>query len=66
MKALYRRAKARVGAWSPVEAQKDFNRVMELDPSLTSAVKKELKQLDVLIQQRTTEEKDKLKNLFQN
>lgn len=46
VKALYRRAKARVGCWEPKEARKDFEQVMELDKSLVKMVKKELDELD--------------------
>lgn len=64
MKALFRRAKAHVGVWNPAEARKDFERVMELDSSLTSLVKKELHALDVLIKAKDEEDKQKLKKLF--
>ena len=42
MKALYRRAKAHVGAWNPEDAKIDFTRALELDSSLANAVKKEI------------------------
>lgn len=64
VKALFRRAKAHVGVWNPVEARKDFERVVELDSSLTSLVKKELHALDVLIKAKDEEDKEKLKKLF--
>jgi AH receptor-interacting protein len=32
--ALYRRAKAHVGAWNPSQAKQDFTRVMQLDETL--------------------------------
>lgn len=64
MKALYRRAKAHVGAWNPREARIDFERVMELDSSLTNNVKKELKNLDELQKQRDLQDKEKLKGMF--
>lgn len=65
IKALFRRAKAHVAVWNPDEAKKDFERVMELDDSLTSLVKKELANLDALIQAKNDEDKQKFKNLFQ-
>lgn len=61
MKALFRRAKANVGAWNPVEARIDFQRVMELDPALTNAVRKELKMLEDLEKQKNEEDKVRLR-----
>ena len=64
VKALFRRAKAHVGAWNPQEAQEDFNKVMTLDPSLSTAVQKELKNLEELKKQKDSEDRNKLKGLF--
>lgn len=64
VKAYFRRAKAHVGAWNPDEAKKDFQKVMELDPSLISLVKKELTIIDEQIKRKDTEDKSKLKKLF--
>ncbi|XP_033748310.1 AH receptor-interacting protein-like isoform X2 [Pecten maximus] len=64
VKALFRRAKAHVGAWDPKEAKVDFMRVMELDETLTTAVQKELKSLAEKEHQKDLEDKAKLKNLF--
>lgn len=64
VKALFRRAKAHVGAWNPEEAQEDFQKVMTLDSSLTSAVQKELKLLEELQKQKDSEDRNKLKGLF--
>ncbi|XP_069135349.1 AH receptor-interacting protein-like [Argopecten irradians] len=64
VKALFRRAKAHVGAWNPKEAKADYKRVMELDETLTSAVQKELKSLSEKEHQKDLEDKAKLKNLF--
>ena len=61
MKALFRRAKAHVGAWNPQEARKDFARVMQLDCSLQATIQKELKQLGEMERNRDEEEKSKLK-----
>ncbi|XP_049851751.1 AH receptor-interacting protein [Schistocerca gregaria] len=61
VKALFRRAKANVGAWKPFEARADFQRVIELDPSLTSTVRKELKLLDELERIKNEEDRAKLK-----
>lgn len=64
VKALFRRAKAHVGAWNPEEAQEDFQKVMTLDSSLTPAVQKELKLLEELQKQKDSEDRNKLKGLF--
>lgn len=64
VKALFRRAKAHVGAWNPQEAQEDFQKVMTLDSSLTPAVQKELKLLEELQKQKDSEDRNKLKGLF--
>ncbi|XP_021361428.1 AH receptor-interacting protein-like isoform X2 [Mizuhopecten yessoensis] len=64
VKALFRRAKAHVGAWNPKDAKIDFERVMELDDTLTAAVQKELKSLAEKEHQKDMEDKQKLKKLF--
>ena len=64
MKALFRRAKAHVGAWNPDEAVTDFDRVAELDPSLAAAVRKELKIVEDLKSQKDAEDARKLQGLF--
>ncbi|KAJ3664391.1 hypothetical protein Zmor_008566 [Zophobas morio] len=64
VKAYYRRARAHVGAWNTREAFEDFKKVIELDPSLAAAVKKETAALEEQIKQKDSEDKEKLKNLF--
>lgn len=61
VKALFRRAKANVGAWNPEEARADFQKVVDLDPTLISTVKRELKLLDDLERKKNEEDKAKLK-----
>uniref|UniRef100_T1J6F3 peptidylprolyl isomerase n=1 Tax=Strigamia maritima TaxID=126957 RepID=T1J6F3_STRMM len=60
VKALFRRAKAHVGAWNPTEARYDFEKIFELDPSLTAAVNKELEQLKTLEKEHDRKEKSRL------
>lgn len=60
VKALFRRAKAHVGAWNPEEARSDFHRVLELDPSLGNIVRNELKLLDLAEKEKNKEDKAKL------
>jgi len=61
VKALFRRAKAHVGAWNPQQAREDFTRVLQLDHSLMATVQKELKQLEEMERNRDEEDKSKLK-----
>ncbi|XP_055544365.1 AH receptor-interacting protein [Wyeomyia smithii] len=64
VKALFRRAKAHVGAWNPDQARKDFERTAELDPTLATAVAKELKNLQELIRLKNVEDKLKFQKMF--
>lgn len=48
VKALYRRAKAHVGAWNPTDARLDFQHVIDVDQSMANAARKELKNIDVM------------------
>ncbi|XP_052238554.1 AH receptor-interacting protein-like isoform X2 [Dreissena polymorpha] len=64
VKALFRRAKAHMGAWNPEEAKSDFERVMELDPSLTKTVKKLLHDIEELQKAKDEEDKKKLQGMF--
>ncbi|KAJ8930913.1 hypothetical protein NQ314_016237 [Rhamnusium bicolor] len=66
VKAYFRRAKAHVGAWNVDEARKDFNKVMELDKSLTSLIRKEIAKLEKLIKEKDSEDKGKYGKLFVN
>lgn len=64
VKAMFRRAKAHIGAWNPQEAREDFNKVMTLDPSLATAVQKEMNKLEELQKQKDIEDRNRLKGLF--
>jgi len=64
VKALYRRAKAHVGAWNPTEAKQDFATVMELDTTLVNNCKKEILNIEHLEQQKNDEDKAKMTKLF--
>ncbi|CAG5087216.1 Similar to AIP: AH receptor-interacting protein (Bos taurus) [Cotesia congregata] len=59
VKALFRRGKAHIGAWNQVEATKDLERAVELDPTLKSVVEKELQALASAIKKREQSEKQK-------
>lgn len=64
VKALYRRAKAEVGAWMPDEARRDFQRCIELDKALTVSVQKDLKQLADDVRLHDLEDKMKFQKMF--
>ncbi|XP_044748448.1 AH receptor-interacting protein [Coccinella septempunctata] len=64
VKALYRRGKAHVGAWNPEKAKSDFLKVIELDPSMETVVKKELANLEHLMKGKNLADKEKMKKLF--
>nr|ACO14554.1 AH receptor-interacting protein [Caligus clemensi] len=64
VKALFRRGKANIGAWSPVEAKSDFTRVSVLEPSLANTCLKEIKDIESLEKEKDFEDKEKLKNIF--
>eukprot|EP00058_Branchiostoma_floridae_P026536 XP_002612027.1 hypothetical protein BRAFLDRAFT_59716 [Branchiostoma floridae] len=66
VKAYFRRGKAHAAVWNEREAQADFSKVLELDPTLKGAVRKELKLLEDRIKSTKKEEWGKLKgkNVF--
>lgn len=63
-KALYRRAKAHVGAWNPDAAEKDFKRLKTVNPSLSAIVDKELENIRNLRKEKEEQDKNALKNMF--
>lgn len=60
VKALFRRAKAHVGAWNPGEARVDFERVAKLDESLEKTVRIQLAKLSQLEKEKKEEDKRRL------
>ena len=64
VKALFRRGKAHIGAWSPNEARADLKKVPELDASLLVTCTKELKNLERLEKEKDNADKDKLRHVF--
>jgi len=60
IKALFRRGKAHMGAWNPEEAEADFERVVDLDPSLAGCVRKLLQEISDLRKQKDAEDRSKL------
>lgn len=63
-KALYRRAKAHVGAWNPQEARKDFSRLLQVEPSQKTTVENALKEIDKQEHIKNKQDKELLKNMF--
>lgn len=59
-KALFRRAKAHMGAWNPTEARSDFEKLVKLNSKLEKSVSQELKILEDMIRQRNNEDRAKL------
>lgn len=64
VKALFRRAKAHSGAWNPVEAKADFEKVAVLDPSLANVCKKEITDIQEMEKKKDEQDKNKLTKLF--
>lgn len=60
VKALFRRAKAHVGAWNFQEAKNDFLQVIEVDPKSENLARKELHELEKLRKAKDAEDKAKL------
>jgi len=64
VKALYRRARAHVGAWNPEQAKNDFKKVAELDSGLEVTCRKELKAVEEMEKDKDKEDQEKMRNLF--
>lgn len=58
-KALFRRAKAHVGAWNFQEAKNDFQKLMEVDPKSENLVRRELQELEKLRKAKDREDEAK-------
>ncbi|XP_061101811.1 AH receptor-interacting protein [Conger conger] len=64
VKAYFKRGKAHAAVWNETEARSDFAKVVELDPSLTSSVARELRLMEERIREKRKEEKGRYKSLF--
>ncbi|XP_070572091.1 AH receptor-interacting protein-like [Ptychodera flava] len=64
VKAYFRRAKAHTALWNLKEAKEDFTEAAHLDPSLSGAIKKQLKSLEEKEKEKTAEEKAQLQGIF--
>ena len=66
VKALFRRAKAHAGLWNLAEAERDFERVVMLNSSLSGAAEKELTKLKEGIRAYEAEQRRKLRGRLFN
>ncbi|XP_072280609.1 AH receptor-interacting protein [Pyxicephalus adspersus] len=64
VKALFKRGRAHAAVWNASEAEHDFSRAVELDPSLAPLVAKELKQLETRINEKEREDKARFRDIF--
>lgn len=64
MKAYYLRGKAHIEVWNEAEARQDFSRVLDLNPDMKKAVKKELAVLNMRMEEKNQEDKKKYKGMF--
>lgn len=64
VKAYYKRAKAHSAVWNEKEARADFDKVLELDPTLGPSVDKELRAMEERIRTKEREDKNRYKGLF--
>lgn len=65
VKALFKRGRAHAAVWNAVEAEQDFSRAVELDPSLAPLVAKELKKMEQRISEKEREDKARFRGIFQ-
>ncbi|XP_035241821.1 aryl-hydrocarbon-interacting protein-like 1 [Anguilla anguilla] len=64
MKAYYLRAKAHVEVWNEAEAHADFQKVLDLDPGMRKAVRKEVQVLNMRMEEKREEDRIKYKGMF--
>ncbi|KAF4090788.1 hypothetical protein AMELA_G00055940 [Ameiurus melas] len=57
VKAYFKRGKAHAAVWNEAEARADFEKVLNLDPSLGPAVAKEIRAMEERIREKQKEEK---------
>ncbi|NWU72946.1 AIP protein, partial [Pterocles burchelli] len=64
VKAYFKRGKAHAAVWNVAEAQADFAKVLDLDPSLRPVVSKELRSLEARLREKDAEDKIRFKGIF--
>lgn len=50
--------------WNEAEARQDFSRVLDLDPGMSKAVKKDLALLNMRMEEKNQEDRDKYQGMF--
>ncbi|TNN26973.1 Aryl-hydrocarbon-interacting protein-like 1 [Liparis tanakae] len=63
-KAFYLRGKAHAEVWNEAEARQDFSRVLDLDPGMRKAVKRDLAVLNMRMEEKNHEDRDKYRGMF--
>ncbi|XP_071061388.1 aryl-hydrocarbon-interacting protein-like 1 [Pseudochaenichthys georgianus] len=64
MKAFFLRGKAHAEVWNEAEARQDFSRVLDLDPGMKKVVKRELAVLNMRMEEKNQEDKNKYRGMF--
>ncbi|MGH0173346.1 UNVERIFIED_CONTAM: hypothetical protein FKN15_010785 [Acipenser sinensis] len=64
LKAYFMRAKAHMEVWNEEQAKADFQKVLELDPSMAKTVRKELQILHMRMEEKRDEDKLTYKGMF--
>uniref|UniRef100_A0A8C4SK89 Aryl-hydrocarbon-interacting protein-like 1 n=1 Tax=Erpetoichthys calabaricus TaxID=27687 RepID=A0A8C4SK89_ERPCA len=64
LKAYYLRAKAHMEVWNEAEAKQDFQKVLELDPTMAKTVRNDLQLLCMRMEEKREEERLKFKGIF--
>ncbi|XP_043854325.1 aryl-hydrocarbon-interacting protein-like 1 [Dromiciops gliroides] len=63
-KAYYVRARAHAEVWNEAEAKADLQKVLELDPAMQKAVRKELRVLEIRMEEQREEERRRCRNML--
>ncbi|KAG8517079.1 Aryl-hydrocarbon-interacting protein-like 1 [Galemys pyrenaicus] len=64
VKAYYVRARAHAEVWNEAEAKADLEKVLELDPSMGKAVRRELRLLEIRLEEQREEEQLRCRNML--
>jgi len=64
LKAYFLRGKAHREVWNEAEARQDFSRVLDLDPGMKKAVKKEVAVLNMRVEEKNQEDRNTYKGMF--
>ena len=64
VKAYYVRARAHAEVWNEAEARADLQKVLELEPSMQKAVRRELRLLESRLEEKREEERLRCRNML--